>query len=33
MMKSIELKESVPDTDYDNIALRYNNTEKNAVTL
>ena len=33
MMKSIELKEFVPDTNYDNIALRYNNTEKNAVTL
>ena len=33
MMKSIALKESERDTDYNNIAGRYNNTEKNAVTL
>jgi len=33
MMKSNPLKESEQETDYDNIAQRYNNTEKNAVTL
>jgi len=32
-MKSNPLKESEQETDYDNIAQRYNNTEKNAVTL
>jgi ubiquinone/menaquinone biosynthesis C-methylase UbiE len=33
MMKSIALIESERDTDYNNIAQRYNITEKNAVTL
>ncbi len=33
MMKSIELKESERDTDYNTIAQRYNITEKYAVTL
>jgi len=32
-MKSIALIESERDTDYNNIARRYNITEKNAVTL
>jgi len=33
MIKSIALIESERDTDYNNIAQRYNTTEKNAVTL
>lgn len=32
-MKSTEFKKSAPDTDYNNLARRYHNTQKNAVTL